>query len=143
MAQLPDVFKPDEVEDTGFDTIPSGKYLGEIIKTEMKDTKAGTGKYLSLHFKITDGKYAKRLVFDNLNLVNPNETAVAIARSTLKQICEAAGLDEVEDSQDLHNIPMCIQLGIQAETAQYPEKNIIKKYLPEDKYEGEDDDSPF
>jgi len=145
MAELPDVFKASETEDTGFGTLPAGKYLAEIIKSEVKTTKAGDGKYISLQLKITEGKYTKRLVFDNLNIVNKNDVAVSIAKSTLKQICEACDVDELEDTEDLHNIAMCIQLGIQAETQQFPEKNIIKKYMSEDKYEAVDDgdDNPF
>ena len=39
MALLPNVFVPDEAEENPFAPIAAGWYLGEIIKSELKDTK--------------------------------------------------------------------------------------------------------
>lgn len=135
MAQLPDVFKPDEAEDASFSTIPAGWYTAEITKSELKDTREGGGKYIALTFKIIESEeYDGRFVFTNLNIVNKNPTAVKIARSDLKKICSACGIDdELEDTEDLHNIPLQIKLKIKPETAQWPEKNEIADY----RHEGE------
>ena len=49
MAMLPSVFNTDDHEEmTGFEPLPVGVYLAEIVKSELKDTKAKDGKYLSL-----------------------------------------------------------------------------------------------
>ena len=123
-------FKASEVpEDEGFSIIPAGEYSAQIIQSEMKDTKAGTGMFLEMRVQLLDEPYTGRLVFERLNLVNPNETAVKIAQRTLADICEACGLDEVEESEELHGIEFKIKLAIDPPKGDFPESNKIKKYL--------------
>lgn len=146
MALLPDVFKPDEVDDDPFAPIPAAWYEGEITKSELKTTNDKKGKYLSFCFKVTEGDHAGRMIFTNLNIVNKSDVAVKIARSDLKKICTACGLEgELEDSVDLHNIPMGIKLTIKAASAQWPAKNEIKDFIAIDEIPdtGGDDDGPF
>lgn len=132
MALLPNVFVPEETESTEFTVLPANWYPAEMVKSELKKTKSGDGQYLSFQFKIIedvgDVKSEGRFVFTNLNIINKNETAVKIAQSDLKAICEAVGIEELEDTVDLHNIPLMIKLTVKAETAEWPAKNEIKGY---------------
>lgn len=138
MALLPEVFKPEEADDNPFAPIDAGWYEAQITKSELKSTNDKTGKYLSLCFKVLEGEYENRMVFTNLNIVNKSDVAVKIARSDLKKICTACGIeDELEDTTDLHNIPIGIKVSIKEETPQWPAKNEIKDYcsaddIPED-----------
>lgn len=148
MAQLPSVFKASQAEDATFKSLPSAWYRAKIVKSEVKSTKAKDGKYIAFTFRIISGKYKKRLVFTNLNIINKNETAVRIAESDLKKICEACGVDEMEDTSEVHDIELGIKLTIKAATAQYPEGNEIKDYsdaseLLEEEEGDEDDSNPF
>ena len=145
MAQLPSVFNSSDHDSSGFEPIPAGVYVAEIVKSELKTTKDGTGKYISLQLKVVDGDHAGRLVFEMLNIVNKNQTAVDIANRNLKSIVVACGLGDdyqLEDTEDLHGIPMGIRVSIQEATAQWPAKNIIKGYMPEDDIP-ESDENPF
>lgn len=143
MAQLPEVFNAKDSEKMGYDPVPAGWYLAEVIKSEMKKTKAGTGSYLNLMLKILEGEYKGRYLFTLLNLVNPNPVAVEIAQKELATICEACGIDEIEDSTELHGITMAVRVGIEEGTAAYPTpKNVIKAYKAEGDMPDEDD-SPF
>lgn len=133
MALLPGVFVPEEAEDMQFSVLKGGWYPAEIVKSELKTTRDKDGKYLALQFKIledaNDEKSEGRFVFTNLNIVNKNETAVKIAHSDLKAICAAVGHEgELEDSVDLHNIPMMINVKVKPETNDWPAKNEIKGY---------------
>lgn len=138
MALLPNVFVPEDAESMEFKVLPAGWYLAELVKSELKDTNAKTGKYLALKFRILEDtedengnevKSAGRFVFTNLNIVNPNETAVKMARFDLKKICAAVGHEgELEDTVDLHNIELQIKLSVKAATSEWPEKNEIKGY---------------
>lgn len=129
MAMLPGVFIPEDAEDSSFDPIPASWYEAEIKKSEIKKTKDGNGQYLSLKFEVIEGDRAGRFVFTNLNVVNKSEVAVKIARSDLKKICSAVGHEgELEDSEDLHGIPMQIKVSVKEETSQWPAKNEIKDY---------------
>ncbi len=111
-----------------FDPIPAGTYLGSIIDTEMRETKAGNGSYLNMQIEILDGPYKGRRVFDRLNLNNPNPKAVEIAQRTLSAICHASGILQVSDSSQLHNIPMQIKVVIKPAAGDYAATNEIKGY---------------
>jgi len=138
MALLPDVFIPEEAQDNPFAPIPAGWYTAEITKSELKTTNDKTGKYIALTFRVVEGEHEGRLVFTNLNIVNKSDTAVKLARADLKAICGAVGIDgELEDTEDLHNIPLAIKVSVKAETAQWPAKNEIKSYKPESDIEVE------
>lgn len=115
-------------EDTGFELIPAGNYTAHIIESNMKDTKAGNGQFLELRIQILDDPYTGRLVFERLNLINPNATAVKIAKRTLADMCEALGLDDVEDSEELHGKEFQIKLVVEPAKGDWPESNSIKKY---------------
>lgn len=129
MALLPNIFVPEDTETADFSPIPAGWYEAELIKSKLETTKDKTGKYLAFTFKVIDGDYDGRLVFTNLNIVNKNETAVKIANSDLKKICEAVGFaGELEDTEDLHNIPLMVKASVKPETAQWPAKNELKDF---------------
>lgn len=133
MALLPGVFVPEDAEDMQFAVLKGGWYPAEIVKSEVKQTRDKEGKYLAIQFKIiedaNDEKSEGRFVFTNLNIVNKNETAVKIAHSDLKAICAAVGHEgELEDSVDLHNIPLMINVKVKPETNDWPAKNEIKGY---------------
>lgn len=126
---LPDVFVPEDVKSSDFSPIDAGWYEAEITKSEVKSTKNKDGKYIALTFKVLEGEFTDRLVFTNLNIVNKNETAVKIAQSDLKKICEGVAHEgELEDTEDLHNIPLAIKVSVKPETAQWPAKNEIKDF---------------
>lgn len=132
MALLPSVFRAqdhDSMDD--FSPIPAGEYITQIVKSEVKDTKAGNGgKRLVLQEKVMEGDYAGRLVFVGLNIVNQNPVAMEIANKELKSICEACGKGnhELQDSAELHMIPHKITVAIKPADANWPEQNIVKKY---------------
>jgi hypothetical protein len=91
-----------------FDPLPPGKYLAIIVETDLKPTQSGNGNYLELTFEILEGQYKGRKVWARLNLDNPSEQAVKIARSELSAICRAVGVMTPNDSVELHNLPLVI-----------------------------------
>lgn len=113
---------------TDFSAIPAGKYISQIIKSEFKATKAKTGHYLALQLKIVEGDHKGKLLFEILNLDNPNPVAVEIANKTLNSICQACEKSGVEDSEELHGIPMELTVVLVPATAQRPASNDIKFY---------------
>ena len=126
MAKLPQSFNDADVSD---DFPPAGEYLCEMIKSEMKDTKSGTGQYLAVQFKILEGKNKGSIVFNNYNLVNDNETAVRIAVKGMDKLCAAVGKKrkDIADSSQLHSIPFFIKLELRPEDDAYP-GNVVKGY---------------
>ena len=111
-----------------YSAIPPGKYVGVITKSEYKETKAKDGHYLQLTIKVTEGKHKGKVLFERLNLDNPNPVAVEIANKAVNTICQACELFGVEDSEELHGIPMVLTVTKTKATNTQPEGNEIKFY---------------
>ncbi len=129
MAILAQTFDANAVEPSNFDVFPAGKYLSQIVSSEMRPTKDGRGQYLFLELDILEGLFAGRKLFDRLNLVNDNPDTVDIATRTLSSICRATGQMQVKDSEQLHLIPLIADVRVRPPKGQYGESNSIR-YLP-------------
>ncbi len=88
-----------------FPLIPGGKYAMIITDTEVKPTKAGNGEGIKMVYKITDGQFTNRLIFDWINIKNPSEKCVEIGKEQLSRICAAITLAGFKDTAELHNKP--------------------------------------
>lgn len=122
-------FNANEVEPAvAFEAIPAGKYMAAITESEMKATKDGSGSYLQLTFTILEGEYKGRSLWARLNLDNPNQTAVKIARGELSAICRAVGVMTPQDSCDLHNIPLLITVKVKKRDDNGEMANEVKGY---------------
>jgi hypothetical protein len=110
MAQLN--FNAQGVDTTSqFDAIPAGDYEAMVTDSEMKSTKDGQGQYLQMTIEIQNGPHQGRRMFDRLNLQNRNPKAVEIAQKQLAQLCHATGVMQLQDSQQLHNIPVIMKVS--------------------------------
>ena len=128
MAQLN--FDASQVSpDTGTpDAVPAGLYSVLIDESEMKPTKDGNGAYLQLRLNIIDGEYAGRKIFDRLNIQNQNQVAQDIAFKRLSAIAHSVGVLHVQDSQQLHNIPLKVKVKVRAASGDYDASNEVKSY---------------
>jgi len=131
-------FNANEVDPaTDFDPVPAGKYLAVITDSEMKPTKNGNGHYLELTFQIIEGEYKNRLLWARLNLDNPNELAVQIARGELSSICRAIGVMQPKDSVELHNLPLTVTVKCKKRDDTGDVVNEIKGYAKKDAGQGQ------
>lgn len=130
MAKLGTTFDASSVDPTmPFEALPPGQYLVQIVASEMRPTRDGSGQYLWLELDVLDGDHKGRKLFDRLNLVNANPMAVEIAQRTLSAICHAAGKLQVQDSDELHLIPMMVDVKVRPPKNGYDASNKIR-YLP-------------
>lgn len=113
-----------------FDPIPAGKYVAVITESEEKATRAGTGSYLQLTFQVIEGEFEGRKVWARLNLNNPNDQAVGIARAELSAICRAVNVMKLTDSSQLHDIPLVIKVAQRPNKESGEVSNEIKGYDP-------------
>ena len=152
MAQMPQVFVPSEKEDSGFSVVPEAWYIAEIVKSEIKATKDKQGTIMVLAMKILEGKRKGRLIYTNYNIVNRNETTVKIAEGQIKQLCETLGIDQMEDTDELHKQEFGVFLVIEKGNANWPDKNKATKFKAasevvideaEEESDDEEDDDPF
>lgn len=130
MADFGHTFDATQVEPaTAYEVLPPGKYLAQIVNSEMRPTKDGMGQYLFLEIDILEGQYTGRKLFDRLNLSNPNPSAVEIAQRTLSSICRAVGRLQVNNSEQLHLVPFTADVKVRPPRGEYGESNSIR-YLP-------------
>lgn len=130
MAQLGQTFDANQVQpQTDFAPIPAGDYTAMIIDSQMKPTKTGRGQYLELTLQVIDGQFANRMIWDRLTLVHDNPKTVEIAQRQLSAICHAVGVLQVQDSAQLHNLPMVVRLKY-IDDQQYGAKNEVASYKP-------------
>lgn len=136
-------FDANQVEPTtAFDPIPAGKYLAMITASELKPNKAGTGRYLELCFTIVEGEHRNRSLWARLNLENPNELAVKIARGELSAICRAVGVLTPSDSVELHNLPLVIRVACKKRADTDEIANEIRGYEKRDSVTGRPQQAP-
>jgi hypothetical protein len=89
--------------------LPVGEYQMQIVQSEIRPTKAGTGNYLWLEFDILKGPapQGQNKFWQRLNFDNPNETARRIANQALLALSVATGhTSPVADSEQLHFKPV-------------------------------------
>jgi hypothetical protein len=130
MAHLGATFDATTVDPAaGFELFPAGQYVVQIVSSEMRPTRDGGGQYLWLELDVLEGPLAGRKLFDRLNLVNASAQTVEIAQRTLSAICHATGRLQVQDSQELHLIPMIADVKVKPPKNGYGESNKVH-YLP-------------
>jgi hypothetical protein len=111
-----------------FEPVPVGEYTVMITESDLKPTKSGDGRYLQLVYDILEGDYKGRKIWDRLNLVNKNVTATEIAQRALSAICHAVGVLHPKQSEELHNKPFVVKVGIRPASGDFCESNTIKGY---------------
>lgn len=111
------------------DPLPPGDYVVVVTATEMKQTKMGDGEYLQVEMQVVDGAFKGRKLWDRMNLKNPNEQAVEIARKTLSALCRAVGVLTPRDSAELHNIPLLAKVATKKREDNGEIGNVVKGYM--------------
>jgi hypothetical protein len=114
-----------EERTTSYGPLPAGEYECMIVKSETKATKSGNGSYLELEMHIISGDQSGRRHWERLNLDNPSLQTVKIAEEQLARLCVALGLDEVDDSEQLHDKPFVAEFGIDKKDST---RNVIWGY---------------
>jgi Protein of unknown function (DUF669) len=114
-------------EGTNFVPIPAGRYQVEIIESDVRATKAGNGHYLHLAFRVVEGPYEGRQVWDNVNFDNPSQQTVEIAQKTLRKLCRLCGYRPavLENTEELHFKRFYINVAIET-TPGYDPKNTVR-----------------
>ena len=110
------------------EAVPAGKYNAVITESGFKQTKSGNGHFLELTFEIIEGEFKGRKVWARLNLDNPNQQAVQIARGELSAICRAVNVMQPKDSVELHNLPLEISVKCKKRDDSDELSNEIKGY---------------
>jgi hypothetical protein len=112
-----------------FEVIPAGEYDAIIVNSKVETTKKGDGRLVNLELQILSGEYQNRKLFDRLNLWNPSEMAVKIARGTLSSICRSVNVLTPRDTAELHGKPLRVKVTV-SDSPEYGKRNEVKGYMP-------------
>ena len=109
-------FDPNKEEGSHFDLIPPGEYVAEIIEAEIKQPRSGDGHMLTLTWRISEGDYEGRQIWESLCFQHSKEQTQAIARRKLKDICVACAIEEqITDPEVFKFKPVRVRIGIQVD----------------------------
>lgn len=107
--------------------LPAGWYSATITEAEIKQTKAGTGEYISVKYSITGPTHQGRGIYGNLNIKNPSPKAEEIGRQQLGEIMRAIGLARVDNTDQLIGKSLSIKLEVKL-SEQYGDGNEVKGF---------------
>lgn len=110
---------------SSYDPLPKGNYEMIVTASEFKPTKAGTGHYIEFTMQVISGEHSGRRHWERLNVDNPNQTAQEIAEAALASLCLACGVSDLEDTEQLHDIPFIARVDIDRKD---PTRNRIMGY---------------
>lgn len=120
-----------DTEQRDYEELPNGIYELEIEASDVAPTKDGRGTILKTTMVVLrPEEYEKRKLFTNYNLENPSAQAQEIGQRQFASLCRAIGVQEVEDSEELHfkSFTVKIGLGKPSKDGQYPARAEIKRY---------------
>lgn len=121
-------FNAAEVQPSSFDAIPAGVYEAVIANSESKPMKSGNGMGFNFEFEIISSDHKGRKVFSWITFEHrTSPDAQRIGREQLSAICRAVGVTQLNDTTQLHNLPMMITVAIDKND---PSRNVIKAYKP-------------
>jgi hypothetical protein len=132
MAQLGTTLDPNAIEPSrnGFDPLPDGEYIAQIVANEVRNTQSG-GLMLVLTWEIVEGDYQNRKVWQNINYQNDSAQAQAIGHGQIKNICDAIGYtDHVNDGDVLMFQPCRVRVGRSKKQEGYEQRDEIKSVKP-------------
>ena len=133
------LFDPESQEGSHFDLIPAGSYVAEIIETEIAQPKSGDGHMLKLTWKISEGDYEGRQLWQTLCYQHSNAQTEAIARRSLKDLCVALDIGEQVSNPEIFKFkPARIRISVESDkSGQYDDQNRVRRVKPLTDSDGE------
>lgn len=116
---------------TGGNPLPAGIYTGVITRTQLKDTKDETGKYLEVEFDISSpGEYVNRKFWDRFNIVNKSQKASQIGKEQLADLAKSSGITVLNEEEELHGKEVAFVLKVKPPEGNFQASNECVKYWP-------------
>lgn len=113
---------------TDFEIMPEGTEVRmSAVETEDKDCNGG--QMVACKFKILEGEYKGRYVWQNFIFEHTSEKAVNFGRRMLSGWARACGKPNAKSTDELLERPFWCKLGIEKGVGQYKDKNVIASFL--------------
>ncbi|MBR0238041.1 MAG: hypothetical protein IJQ39_08125 [Thermoguttaceae bacterium] len=110
MVTLKGTFDASQYEST-FTLIDPGRYVAIVKDSELLQRSDGaTG--VTLKFEIQSGDFNGAIHSENYTIFSaPKEEHLQFARQAFARVCDACNMSLVQDTAQLHNIPIGIEIG--------------------------------
>lgn len=109
---------------TDYEPIPAGWYPVEIDKAEVRDTKAGTGKFIKLTLTVLGENHAGRKLFCNINIKNPNPKAEEIGMRELAKLAYSIDKLRIGSTEELIGATLQVRVAIKQEDGRDPDNEV-------------------
>lgn len=113
---------------TEFAPLPKGTYNVSLYDCALRASKSG-GEYINMQFRVIDGEYEGRVIFDIINTKSASAKAVEIGLQRLKDFADATGLPDQFNLSDMQGQKLSVYVKIE-QSAQYGDKNKVTSYMP-------------
>jgi Protein of unknown function (DUF669) len=125
-------FDTENEEGTKFDLVTPGKYTAEIEDAKVVVTKNGNGQMVKLRWKITEGDFEGRVLFQQIIIQHSTSPdAQKIGRQKFKDIASACDIkDKITDLEVLKFKPCTIDVGIEKGEGEYGDQNRVRYVKP-------------
>jgi hypothetical protein len=116
----------------GFDLLPPGEYIAQAIEGRIAPPKTGNGYALTLTWKIIEGEYENRQVWQNISYVHPKAGAQYHGQKMLNAVIAAVGAaTPLKNVEPLLFSPVRLGIAIEVDkTGAFPDKNRVVKVSP-------------
>jgi DNA repair protein RadD len=131
-TELPETFDPNQQQGSSWELIPVGEYSASIVEIGVMQPQSGNGYYIALTWKIDEGEFDGRQIWQRITFVHSSEQAQAIGRKQLKDLTVACGVTEHIENVDIFLFKRCkIKVGVERDKAGvYDDKNKVMRILP-------------
>jgi hypothetical protein len=129
---FPEAYIPTDLG--GFELLPPGEYVAQAIEGRIAPPKTGHGYALTLTWKILEGDYENRQVWQNISYVHPKAGAQYHGQRMLNAVIAATGAaTPLKNVEPLLFVPVRLVIVIEVDkTGTFPDKNRVTKVLPLD-----------
>lgn len=122
------MFNAAEVQPSSREPVKPGTYEAVIVNSEAQPMKSGNGMGFNFEFEIIVGEQKGRKVFVWITFEHrTSPDAQRIGREQLSSICHALNVMQLNDTVQLHNLPLLITVALDRKD---PTRNAITKYAP-------------
>jgi hypothetical protein len=114
----------------GFTPLPVGEYSVIIEKTEWVIPFGGEGETeLKLTLNVIEGPFQNRKVWKKLRIKDDDPVELKKAKAVLAQLLDAIGLDGIENTAELQNIPLKVKTSIFTPPGKEP-MTVVNAFIP-------------
>ena len=128
MAKLPSAFRTAEApkrNDTSTSRerklLDDGVYPATITGSEIQKTKSGRGEKLTVTCKLDNGAY----LWPSINVAHDSPEAAEIGQRELGELCEAVGVEELQDTVQLHGKTLGLVVRTEAAKGDFKARNVV------------------